>query len=44
MQYFNTKDNINDDENKLIELEKILKKFKIENDILKQAAVLLEKK
>ena len=49
VRYNNTKsfkadDNRTDDEKRLIELEKKVKQLEMENDILKQAALLLGKK
>lgn len=41
---FNAEDNRTDEENRVIELEKRVKQLEMENDILKQAALLLGKK
>ena len=43
-QSFKADDNRTDDEKRLIELEKQVKQLEMENDILKQAALLLAKK
>ena len=43
-EYFNINDNRTDDEKELIELRKKVKQLEMENDILKQAALLLGKK
>ena len=41
---FKAKDNRSDEENRLIELEKENKQLKMENDILKQAALIMGRK
>ena len=41
---FELKDNLSEEENRVIELEKRVKQLEMENDILKQAALLLGKK
>ena len=41
---FNAEDNKTDEEKRLIELEKKVKQLEMENDILKQAALLLGKR
>jgi len=41
---FSAEDNRTDEENRVIELEKRVKQLEMENDILKQAALLLGKK
>ena len=41
---FKEQDNRSDEENRLIELEKEVRQLRMENDILKQAALLLGKK
>ena len=41
---FNAEDNRTDEENRVMELEKRVKQLEMENDILKQAALLLGKK
>lgn len=41
---FKAKDNRTDEENKLIKLEKELKQLRMENDILKQAALIMGRK
>ena len=43
-QSFKAKDNITEEENELIELRKRNKQLEMENDILKQAALLLGKR
>ena len=43
-QSFEAKDNKTDEEKRLIELEKKVKQLEMENDILKQAALLLGKR
>ncbi len=43
-QSFNAEDNRTEDEKRIIELEKKLAQLEMENDILKQAALLLGKK
>ena len=43
-QSFSAEDNRTDDENRMIELEKRVKQLEMENDILKQAALLLGKR
>ena len=43
-QSFNAEDNRTNEENRVIELEKKVKQLEMENDILKQAALLLGKK
>lgn len=43
-QSFNAEDNRSDEEKRVIELEKRVKQLEMENDILKQAALLLGKK
>ena len=43
-QSFNAEDNKTDEEKELIELRKKLKQLEMENDILKQAALLLGKR
>ena len=41
---FKAKDNRTEEENRLIELEKENKQLRMENDILKQAALIMERK
>jgi len=41
---FKAKDNRNDEENELIKLRKENQRLKMENDILKQAALIMERK
>ena len=41
---FKTKDNLSDDQKELIELRKRLKQLEMENDILKQAALIMGRK
>ena len=41
---FKTKDNLSDDQKKLIELRKCMKQLEMENDILKQAALIMGRK
>lgn len=42
--YFKEQDNRSDEENRLIELEKEVRQLRMENDILKQAALIMGRK